>query len=847
MPIVPTSALIAFVLGAWLLQQQAALPPLPVLAGIVLASFVGAAVSHRIAKSRFSVALLLAAAIALGFSWASGRAQVRLSDALPKAWEARDVQVVGTVARLPDRHSHGQRFAFEVETVETPGAYVPRHLGLSWYSGYGSRDFSKPEPPRVRAGERWRLMVRLRRPHGNANPHGFDYEAWLLGEGVRATGYVRQGRSDGQGMAQRLSSFVPTIGHSVERIRAALRERIEGALPDSPYAGVIVALVIGDQGAIAVSDWQIFSRTGISHLVSISGLHVTMLASLAAAMAFALWRAIVRRRGASRGGVAKVMSAQRVAALAGATVALAYCLLAGMGVPAQRTLIMLTIVAAALWMGRLTSASRVLVVACFVVVVIDPWAVQAAGFWLSFGAVAVIFYASVGRVPERIRFASVSKSDADIELASKSDAEPENRSLRLARMRAGILTAARMQWAVTLGLVPFTMLLFQQVSLVSPFANALAIPLVSFVVTPLALLGAIMPGMTGDGVLWLAHALIEALAAVLTWMSALTWAVWPVPVAPTWVAAMALVGVMWTMAPRGLPMRVLGAFALLPALMWPSERPEPGHLHLTVLDVGQGSAVLIETRQRRYLYDTGPYYSPEADAGSRVILPYLRARGIGALDGMIISHNDNDHSGGALAILTTLPVAWMASSLAPDSTIVQRATQVSRPALRCEAGQTWSVDGFRFEFLHPDKASYDQSRLKPNARSCVLRIAAIGRGEVPVVLLSGDVERSQEAEMLHRMPPANLRADVLLVPHHGSLTSSSEAFLDAVRPRLALVQAGYLNRFGHPRPLVLERYAQRGIALARTDGDGALSLILGESTFEFSSWRHVNAKYWHGR
>lgn len=845
MPIVPTSALIAFVLGAWLLQQQATLPPLPVLAGIVLASLVGTAISHRIAKTRISVALLLAATIAMGLSWASWRAHERLSDALPKAWEARDVQVVGTVARLPDRHSHGQRFAFEVETVETPGAYVPRHLGLSWYSGYGNRDFSRPEPARVRAGERWRLTVRLRRPHGNANPHGFDYEAWLLGEGVRATGYVRQGGPDGQGRAQRLSSFVPTFGHLVERIRAALRERIEGALPNSPYAGVIVALVIGDQRAIEASDWQIFSRTGISHLVSISGLHVTMLASLAAAMAFALWRAIARRRAASHGGLAKVMSAQRVAALAGATIALAYCLLAGMGVPAQRTLIMLTIVAAALWMGRLTSASRVLAVACFVVVAIDPWAVQAAGFWLSFGAVAVIFYASAGRVPERVRFVSVSVSASITNSASAM--EPENRPPRLAKLRAGASAAVRMQWAVTLGLVPFTMLLFQQVSLVSPFANALAIPLVSFVVTPLALFGAIVPGMAGDSVLWLAHALVEALAVVLTWMSALSWAVWPVPVAPTWAAAMALVGVMWAMAPRGVPLRGLGAVALLPALIWPSERPDPGHLRLTVLDVGQGSAVLIETRQRRYLYDTGPYYSPEADAGSRVILPYLRARGIGALDGMILSHNDNDHSGGALAILAALPVTWMASSLAPDSLIVQRATQVTRQSLRCEAGQTWSVDGFRFEFLHPDKAGYDQSRLKPNARSCVLRIAAIDRGNVPVVLLSGDVERSQEAEMLLRLPPATLKADVLLVPHHGSMTSSSEGFLDAVQPRLALVQAGYLNRFGHPRPLVLERYAQRGIDLARTDRDGALSLVLGASTLEYKSWRHGNARYWYGR
>ena len=813
--------LLGFVAGAWVLQQQGELPsPLGqvALAGIA-SGLLGLWRLIRRKQGRPLPALALCCAAGLlGFSWSAWRADLRLADALPTAWEGRDVVVTGVVASLPDRIPRGLRFDFAITDVRTPGARVPPRISLAWYENSDADGLTRPE--QVEPGERWQLQVRLRRPHGNANPEGFDYEGWLLEQGVRATGYVRPAPTDTRSGAIQPAANQRLAGRAwwpllwVEAARARLRSGMERALGDAPYAGVLIALVIGDQRGIDQHDWQVFARTGISHLVSISGLHVTMLAGAAAALARWLWRGWARRSGRPPLG----LSAPQWAALTGFTVALAYCLIAGMGVPAQRTLVMLAVVALALWLERPVAAARVLCLALFLVVLLDPWAVLAAGFWLSFGAVGLIFYVVAGRIAAR-----------------------PAPGLRV-RLLTSLLAAGRVQWAMTLGLVPLTLLLFHQVSLVSPFANAVAIPLVSFVVTPLAMVGALLPGLPGDLLLQAAHAVMAALAGLLGWCAALPWAIWPAPVAPLWATVLGLAGVAWALAPPGWPARLLGVLALLPALFWPHQRPVPGHLRVTVLDVGQGSAVLLETSAHRYLYDTGPSYSPESDAGSRVVLPYLRARGIGALDGLIVSHRDSDHSGGALSILAALPVAWLASSLAADDPI---ARQAARP-LRCVAGAGWSSGGFRFDFLHPSVDSYGQAR-KPNARSCVLRVHDPARPEVPALLLTADIERPQERELLGRYPPEQFSGALLLVPHHGSLTSSSDEFLDAVRPRVALVQAGYLNRFGHPRPAVLQRYAERAVPVWRTDQTGALRFEIGGAAPVVEAWRVARPRYWMGR
>jgi competence protein ComEC len=385
--------------------------------------------------------------------------------------------------------------------------------------------------------------------------------------------------------------------------------------------------------------------------------------------------------------------------------------------------------------------------------------------------------------------------------------------------------------------VPLTLLLFGQVSVVSPLANAVAIPLVSFVVTPLALAGSLLPGPPGDWLLLLAHWVVQQLAWLLGLLAGWPGAVWRAPAPQAWVFVLGLGGTIWMLMPRGWPHRWAGAVALLPMLLQVPEHPRTGAFRVTAFDVGQGMALLVETRQHRLLYDTGPAYAPGADGGSRVILPYLRMRGIAGLDGIVISHSDTDHTGGALALLEGVDVGWLVSSL-PDGHPAVRAV---RRHARCAAGQHWEWDGIAFDMLHPAPASYDDAHLKPNARSCTLRISNGAR----TVLLAGDIEAAQEAALLDRARD-RLRADVLLAPHHGSGTSSTLAFLQAVRPGIAIFQVGHRNRYRHPKQQVYERYGLLGAERLRTDEAGALELDAGTSV-AWRAYRSDHARYWYGR
>jgi competence protein ComEC len=469
---------------------------------------------------------------------------------------------------------------------------------------------------------------------------------------------------------------------------------------------------------------------------------------------------------------------------------------------------MISVVALALWFGRITSVTHVLCAALGVVVLLDPWAMLWPGFWLSFGAVAVILYANVGRLGAKV-----------------------------AGWRGALREGLRTQYGVTVGLVPLTMLLFAQVSLVSPVANAIAIPLVSFVVTPLALLGAVLPAPLAPPVLGIAHWCVAMLAHLLAWLGDQRLAVWAAPEPPAWLFLLAAAGTAWMLAPRGWPHRWAGAAAWLPLFGQLPAHPEAGQFSVTAFDVGQGMALLVETRHHRLLYDTGPQYAIDSNGGNRVIAPFLKGRGIQELDGIVISHSDTDHSGGALALLATLKVGWVASSLWPTSAIVRAAQR----HVRCAAGQRWSWDGVDFEMLQPSIGSYADHTLKANARSCTMRVSAGGRS----VLLAGDIEAPQEAQLVAAMAD-KLRADVLLAPHHGSGTSSTPAFLHAVAPSVGIFQVGYRNRYHHPKPQVFQRYGDLGVQRLRTDESGALVLNIG-STISIGEYRRDHARYWYGR
>src|SRR3989338_5814572 len=799
---------IFFALGVWLLQQQAALPDFAwawLLLIFPLAFFPSLLRRSNLPARVIRILLLAAFACGLGFYHAAWQAGQRLAVSLQDEWQGRDIEVIGVVAELPRHYERGLRFSFDVEQTLTPQASVPQHIYLSTYSD------DKSKPLELRAGERWRLTLRLKQPHGAANPHGFDFEAWALERNIRATGYVHNSEKllagHPKGNNRRIDELAQNtlfrgLGYRIETWRETVRDKFDATLGGAPYAGVLSALAIVDQNSIAPQQWQVFTRTGVNHLMSISGLHITMLASLAFAIAYWLWRRSAR--------LILFLPARKAAALAALLAAIGYALLSGFAVPAQRTVYMVGAVAAALWLNRNFSLGQIISIALLGVLIPDPWAVMSAGFWLSFGAVALILYVTAHRLEKSHWLAEY----------------------------------AHVQWAMTIGLTPMLLGLFQQASLVSPLANAIAIPLVSLVVVPLALLGAALPI---EAPLWLAHIVMDGVMRFLEWLNALPQAVWTQHAPPAWSVAVAMLGAMWILLPRGFPARWLGFLLLLPMFLNTPEPPAQGALRLIVFDVGQGLAVVAQTRQHALLYDTGPDFSGDADSGNRILIPTMRALGIAELDGLILSHNDTDHTGGTASIMQAMPVGWVSSSLPTEHPLLQNdpprplageglGERVSR---RCHDGASWNWDGVQFEMLHPAQNNDGAKKAHDNDQSCVLRI---GIGEHSV-LLAGDIERNSEVRLL-RQHADKLFTTLLVVPHHGSKSSSSYEFVAATLPDYAVFTAGYRNRFGHPREEVLQRYADSGAELLRSDEDGAILVEMNAQGLQVERYRKTHRRYW---
>lgn len=836
--------LLAFVLGCWLLQQQGMLPGRAEwLAGCGLAfGLAGAIWASARVRGRWAphgrLALGAALALLIGVGWSAWRADVRIERWLPSDMAGKDLVVEGIVAGLPDAVPHGTRFLFRVENWPDgqAGQSLPERLLLTWRDEAAGDGAAPDEFPPVNAlwpGQRHRLTVRLRRPRGLANPHGFDYAYWLLREEVHATGYVR-------GAATLASGGPVPWPVRIAMWRAGLRDRLRSALPpDARYGAVLIALVIGDQRGIARADWDIFRRTGISHLVSISGLHITMIAGATGALARMLWRHSFGLGRRLRRPLPLVWPAQQAALAVTVLAALGYGLIAGMQIPALRTVAMLAVAALALWSGRATPLSVVLAWAAGMAVAIDPWAVMSPGFWLSFGAVAVIFlHARDG-------------PDDSRPTAAGNDA-----GRRMARLRDGIVNAARTQWAVTIGLVPLTLLLFGHVSLVSCMANAVAIPVVSLLVTPLALAGAVLPSAFAAPLLAVAHTALAWLVSGLGWLAAPAWAVWEAAHPAWWRTALAIGGVWLLLVPRrplwpqsvqprkGSPQiarpvpRWAGAGLMVPMLMTGRAAVAEGEMRVTALDVGQGTAVLVETRRHALLYDAGPAYVSGTSAGGQVVVPFLRASGVRRLDTLMVSHEDADHAGGVRDVVQAVPVGSRLTAAPPGHRLMAGAEGADWQP--CVSGAGWQWDGVRFDIVHPTTEELVPGRLQSNARSCVLRVATAGRS----LLLTGDIGVREELRLVERLPPEQLRADVLLVPHHGSGTSSHVSFLRAVQPELAIFQLGFANRYRHPRDDVWRRYERTGIARYRTDETGAVSILTSGDALEVVPYRQRYRRYW---
>ena len=753
---------LAFLLGACCIHCLARLPDWHGAIGLLVAA------AALTLVGRFKLVAGLLAGLIGGLAWTWLSAAGRVAGDLPPALEGQDLLVRGYVASFAAQAATGDS-QFLLDVAEPRRGVSPR-IRLVWYGAARAPG----------AGELWQLVVRLKRRNGFANPGGADHEAQLFRDGIGATGYVRDD-------ARNVQLAPPSVRYAVTRARGWISARVQEAVHDPRALGVLQGLAVGDTQAMTTEQWRVFAATGTTHLMAISGLHISMVAALAAW----LGGAIVRLRSAQARG----WSAMHGQVIAGATAALLYSSLAGLSVPTQRTMLMLVIYFGSRWYRRQLAVSHALGLSLVGVLLIDPFAPLAPGAWLSFGAVAIILLAVAGRV----------------------------------RRDGPIAAFARVQLAVTIGLVPLLLTAFGSVSLISPVANVIAIPLFTLVLVPTVLLGACAASLwlpAGDWILTLPAHVLQWTWPLLQWLAKCPLAVWHFPQPPVGALVAMVIGVVLLVAPGIWPTRLAGVVLCLPLVLQRVPGPAVGNFEVAMLDVGQGLAVVVRTHAHVLVYDAGPAFPSGRDAGELAVLPYLYRYGVRHVDALVISHGDLDHRGGANSILASVPVAHVLAgpSVGP----------LARPRERCRRGQRWLWDGVQFEMLHPAPSA----RASDNDSSCVLRIhSAAG-----AVLLAGDVEAGAESEIVASGLP---RTTVVVVPHHGSRTSSTASFVAAARPALALISAGYRNRWGLPRREVAERWSAAGARVLTTADSGAIQITFAAGRPPLVlEYRQTQRRYW---
>jgi len=714
--------------------------------------------------------------LVLGFFWAALRSEAVLNTALDSGLERQTLLVEGQVLDMPQHlPGRGIRFPFYIERLDAGAGWQDfgARVRLSWYEAGIA-----PAP-----GERWQLAVRLKRPHGFANPGGFDYERWLFQQRVRATGYVRK---DVRNL--RIDAGEVSV---ISGLRYRLME-FHGSLDEGGSAlSLVRALTIGDRSAVAQQQWERLRATGTSHLMAISGLHISLVAAMVFWLASHIWR--------RSAWLTLRIPARKAAAICALAAAVLYALLAGFSIPTRRAVVMVSVLMLAVASGRYASLLQVLGLAVFATLLIDPLSVLAAGWWLSFWAVTVIAWFVTGRIG------------------------------RQGHVHKWIF----MHVALAISMFPVLLVFFQQASLSAPLANIIAVPWVGMLVVPLAMLGTLLFTISEDAaelLFRLSGWLLDVIWPWLEWLASLEFTSWDQHQPISWTLFPALAGLALLFVPRGIPGRWPGVLLLLPLFVVTPQQPAPGTARVTLLDVGQGLAAVVRTRHHTLVYDTGPEFGPAFDAGRSVLVPFLRQQGVRSLDMLVVSHGDNDHIGGAGSLLRAYPSGRVVSS------VPERLPGAA--VSRCQQGQRWNWDGVEFLMLYPGPGAVPAG----NDTSCVLRVET---AEGSRLLLTGDIERTAEYRLLRSQADA-LSADVLVVPHHGSKTSSQPAFVRAVAPKIAVFPAGHLNRFNFPHRQVIDRYAAAGAALYQTGESGAISIELAEVSAapRVSLYREENPRYW---
>jgi competence protein ComEC len=733
---------------------------------------------------KYRIILLILSA----YLWAGFCFQLAVNLKLNNSFDNQVVMLSGTVIDIPDFKPHSIRFLFKPDYIEGYNQKLPNKIRLSWY-----RSDQLPV-----AGERWQFKAKLRRPSGFQNPTGFDYERWLLVKRIGATGYIKKSISN-----QLLDS---TPRWNINQLRSKVAQSIDHKCEPCDNQGLIKALTIGYRGDIRLHQKQILNDSGTAHLLAISGLHIGLISGLFYLLGRWLWRVYFFRYRYNRLEFSAVLSF-----VAGLT----YAALAGFSIPTVRAIVMLGVIFFALKFRLSNNLLNTIATTVVLILIMDPLAIGSPSLWLSVGALLIISFAQylLGNEP--------------------LDNQQNN---QISWLRKLLLV----QGIFTLMFIPMGIVLFGQVNIAGYLANVVAIPVVSFTLLPLALIASFCASINfpySDWLLIICDRGMTLLLEYLEWLLESGFEAIGTGYTPMPLLILSLLGLAILMLPQAIPGKKLALIVILLPVIWRPEKLEYGGYEMAVLDVGMGTSVIVKTQYHSMVYDFGPGNNAGYSAGSWVVKPYLQYYNISPPDLMIISHVDQDHSGGFHTFKSDFNSATLVSGTPRQ---IQKRFNLDQPIQTCHGMQPWRWDGVDFEFLaFPKTESVISSMSGTNNRSCVLKIQGYHS-----VLLTGDIEAERESWLVS-MDPHRLKADLIVAPHHGSSTSSTNDFIYQVLPKAVIFTVGKDNRWNFPKPKVLDRYKAIKSQIYRTDWDGAVNFYSDSNVFLIESQRRRHPRLWH--